>query len=132
MTGIQTTKRLYIMSIITIEWNTTLGNMDSFINGKQVVLLKEQVFRSQKEHNFFYFPKPPIDATPHCVLAALRVFSSGVNWPQRKADHPHFAKYWLWELDTKICSPCAESNWEQIYFYPKFYCDQHKREESLC
>jgi len=64
-----------------MEWNRTQDKDGSFYkyNGNQMVLLNDQVFRSQQEQNFFSSPKPPIDGPPNFLLTALRGFPLEVN-----------------------------------------------------
>jgi len=68
------------MRFIIIEWNIRQDDVNSFSNGKQMVLLNEQVFRSQQQQqNLFSPPKPSIDGPPNFVLTVLRGFSSELN-----------------------------------------------------
>ena len=107
--------RLWITRFVIMEWNRRQDNAGSFNNGKQMVLLKDQVFRSQQEQNFFSSPKIPIDCPPNFALTASRGFSSEVNWPQREADYPLFQVLILIIRYISLFSLYGIMLWTEIY-----------------
>jgi hypothetical protein len=104
--------------------------VDSFNNGKQMVLLNDQVFRSQQGHNICSSPKPPIDSPTNFILTALRGDSSELNWPQLKADYSLFQ---VLILIIRYISPFSLYGimLSTTYFYPYFYIYRQKTRIAL-
>ena len=84
-----------------------------------MVLLNDQVFRSQQEHNFFSSLNLPIDGPTNFILTALKGDSSELNWAQREANYPLFQVLILLIRYIYLCSPYTKSCYEQI-FLPLF------------